>query len=121
MKTVVMFAAILASTIVLSCSNPPARESGSTDGDCSLGGQPVSCEVFKEQILTETVDDLGGLDCDSMVNLAALRIDGWATAEVTGRATYDEARAAGRAVSTAINQLGCGNSQAWRSYLAGLQ
>ena len=57
----------------------------SADGDCTLRGRAVSCKAFREQVTIVPVDDLRGLDCNSMANQPALRIDGSATAEVTGR------------------------------------
>ncbi len=63
----------------------PPQNAVSADGDCTLRGRAVSCKAFREQVTMETVDDMRGLDCNSMANQAALRIDGSATAEVTGR------------------------------------
>lgn len=79
-------------------------------GNCSLSGRSVSCEVFRDQIMTESIADFSGLDCDVMANIAGFRIEGWAAAEATGKVTKDEGYNAGRAISSAVNQLGCGNS-----------
>ena len=90
------------------------------EGGCFLSGRAVPCREFRQQVFDETVADLRALDCNALVNIVALRLDGWRTAELTGRVTYDEGQAAGDAISAAVRQLGCGNSPAWREYLANL-
>ena len=78
------------------------------------------CRDFRQHIHAETVNDLCGLDCNALVNIVALRLDGWRTAERMGRATYDEGSNAGNAIIDAVDILGCGNSGAWHTYLANL-
>ncbi len=97
---------------------PPARQTSMSD--CSLNGRAVSCKVFQDHIMAESVADFTGLDCDDMAKVAGLRIEGWALAEATGKISTNEGYHAGRAISSAVNQLRCGNNSTWQAYLKSL-
>ena len=86
---------------------------------CSIGGRPVSCEVFRDHTINESIDDFTDLDCNAMANIAVLRMEGWALAESMGRVSHKEAQSAGYAISYAVDYLGCGNNRAWQAYLSG--
>ena len=106
----------------LGCGNSVGTTSArqTSLGDCSLNGRSVSCKVFQDQITTESIADFTGLDCNTMARFAGLRIEGWALAEATGKVSNDEGYYAGRAISLAVSQLGCGDSKAWQAYLKSL-
>ena len=107
-------------TVVPTARPALARPTPQPNGTgCSIGGRPVSCEVFRDHTINESIDDFTGLDCEAMANIAVLRMEGWALAESMGRVSHKEAQSAGYAISYAVDYLGCGNNRAWQAYLFG--
>ena len=107
-------------TVVPTARPALARPTPQPNGTgCSIGGRPVSCEVFRDHTINESIDDFTGLDCEAMANIAVLRMEEWALAESMGRVSHKEAQSAGYAISYALDYLGCGNSRAWQAYLSG--
>ena len=72
-------------TVVPTARPALARPTPQPNGTgCSIGGRPVSCEVFRDHTINESIDDFTGLDCEAMANIAVLRMEGWALAESMG-------------------------------------
>ena len=110
----VMLSAIACATEYQPTPVPQPKATG-----CSIGGRPVSCDVFQDHTIDESIADFTGLDCDAMANIAVSRLEGWALAESMGRVSYEEAESASYAIGYAVGYLGCGDNRAFRAYFSG--
>ena len=108
-------------TMTAPTATPPMFPTATTKSGCFLTGHAVPCREFRQQVFDETVADLRALDCDALVKIVGFRLEGWRTAERTGRATEDEGKSARDAIGASVRQLGCWDSAAWREYLANLR